>query len=392
MRQVFCPSALLIPVYRNRLSLERDMKLEDCDVFISYSRKDYIDENRVVKPDSVILKVRETLDRSKISYWFDEQGIYSGDEFAPIIARAIKNCKVFLFISSKYSNQSEWTSNEIAVAHAYKKKIIPFCVDKSIFNESIILYVAKLDRIEFCANQEKALDALADSVNEYLAHQREKSSRERIRKVTQVHLVPGLVGMSFFNPIQSSILERRTLDIQYKPYQSASPKEITFFPYVLKEFRNRWFVLGSLASDMKVLTLALDRIVSCSINAECPFQDNPAIDVEHFFDDVIGVGKKLDSRPINVFFWVSEVRYKYLVTKPIHASQEVFKKIPGNGCIFKIRVCYNRELISEFMTYGSDLRVISPYKVVRKMKTEYLKGAELYNSKSSITKYLYIDP
>lgn len=138
------------------------------DVFISYSRKDYTDENQVVRPDNIVSKIKYLFDANNITYWFDEDGIYSGDAFAPLIAKNIKASKVFLFISSENSNASEWTSNEIATAHLYKKKIIPLRYDDSVYNDSVIIYVARLDYIDYFVNKEKSLERLLSSVKNYL--------------------------------------------------------------------------------------------------------------------------------------------------------------------------------------------------------------------------------
>lgn len=150
---------------------------EKYDVFISYSRKDYVDENNNVIPGNIVSKVKDTLEKMKVKFWFDENGVYSGDEFAPMIARAIKNSEIFLFISSHNSNASDWTSNEIATAHAYKKKIIPFRVDDSVFNESVIIYIAKLDYIDYTKNQDKAIARLKESIE---SHLKQKAEQDRL--------------------------------------------------------------------------------------------------------------------------------------------------------------------------------------------------------------------
>ena len=150
------------------------------DVFISYSRKDYVDEaTKQVIPGNIVSQIKEMLDANGISYWFDEEGIYSGDAFAPLIAKNIKSAKIFLFISSENSNASEWTSNEIATAHAYKKKIIPFRYDDSIYNDSVIIYIAKLDYIEYKSNPSKALSRLLSSIQVYLKSEKEREEKEK---------------------------------------------------------------------------------------------------------------------------------------------------------------------------------------------------------------------
>lgn len=150
------------------------------DVFISYSRKDYVDEaTKQVIPGNVVSQIKEMFDTNGISYWFDEDGIYSGDAFAPLIAKNIKSAKIFLFISSKNSNASEWTSNEIATAHAYKKKIIPFRYDDSVYNDSVIIYIARLDYIEYQSNPSKALSRLLSSIQTYLKSEKDREEKEK---------------------------------------------------------------------------------------------------------------------------------------------------------------------------------------------------------------------
>ena len=150
------------------------------DVFISYSRRDYTDESNQVIPGNIITQIKQLLDANGITYWFDEDGIFSGDAFAPEIARNIKSSKIFLFVSSEHSNASEWTSNEIATAHTYKKKIIPFKYDDSIYNDSVIMYISRLDYIDYPANPIKALDRLLSSIKDYLNKLAEKEQNERL--------------------------------------------------------------------------------------------------------------------------------------------------------------------------------------------------------------------
>ena len=83
------------------------------DVFISYSRKDYVDDKENVLPDSPVKAIMEFLDENKISYWIDKKGIYSSSQFVKLITQAIRDSKMLLFVSSKHSNASDYTAGEI---------------------------------------------------------------------------------------------------------------------------------------------------------------------------------------------------------------------------------------------------------------------------------------
>jgi hypothetical protein len=137
------------------------------DVFISYSRKDYVDDAGNVLPNNMLSKIRNSFKANGISYWFDEEGIYSGDEFASVLTNAIRNSRIFLFISSVNSNQSKWTSNEISTALEFKKPIIPLRLDKSPYNDSVMMKIVSFDYIE-CKEEEKAISKLLRAIKHHL--------------------------------------------------------------------------------------------------------------------------------------------------------------------------------------------------------------------------------
>ena len=138
------------------------------DVFISYSRKDYVDAEGKVIPGNVVSLVKKTLKRNNISFWFDEDGIYSGQNFVEKIVTNIECSAIVLFLSSANSNDSKWTSKEIACADEAGKHIIPLRIDDSPYNKQIRFRIADLDYIDYSVNPKKALQELVRSINAYL--------------------------------------------------------------------------------------------------------------------------------------------------------------------------------------------------------------------------------
>lgn len=66
-----------------------------------------------VIPDNVVSKIKEALTKAEITYWFDEEGIYCGQNFVEKIVTNIENAKIFLFLSTANSNKSQWTCKEL---------------------------------------------------------------------------------------------------------------------------------------------------------------------------------------------------------------------------------------------------------------------------------------
>lgn len=91
------------------------------EVFISYSRKD----------STIADRICAALDKVGISYFIDRQGIGGGQEFPDVLAQAIVNCRVMLFIASKDSYASKFTNGEITFAFNKKKQMLPYCIDQT---------------------------------------------------------------------------------------------------------------------------------------------------------------------------------------------------------------------------------------------------------------------
>ena len=135
------------------------------DVFISYSRRDYVDESYNVISGNAIAEIQNVFDENGITYWFDKDGIYSGQEFIEIITGAIAESKMLIFISSKHSNESMWTAGEIFEALDGEKAIIPVKIDNSQYNKKFKLLIRPLDYIDYQENPQNALKDLLRAIN-----------------------------------------------------------------------------------------------------------------------------------------------------------------------------------------------------------------------------------
>lgn len=205
-------------------------------------------------------------------------------------------------------------------------------------------------------------------------------SRKDRKPIIHFDSVPQLKGLRLLNPLYHYIARKQTVKISYQSFNARQPTEYILCPYLLKEFRNRWFIFGARASDLLFFNLSLDRICSLA-PADVPFREHPQFDTEHFFDDVIGVSKNLGAKPRLVRFWASREQSKYIQTKPLHRSQQLESQNPTNGsCIFSIRVVINIELYSVLMSYGPGIRVLSPRLAVNYMKAQLKAAADLYEA------------
>lgn len=205
-------------------------------------------------------------------------------------------------------------------------------------------------------------------------------SRNNRKPIIHFDSVPNLKGIRLLNPLYNYIAHRQTLKIKYRSFTARRTSEFILCPYLLKEFRNRWFLFASRADNLTLYNLALDRIISIK-PVDVPFRENPDFDSEHFFDDVIGVSKNIKNTPRTIEFRANAEQSKYIQTKPIHPSQQVISENPEDGsCIFRINVVINYEMYSVFMSYGSGIKILYPRYVKKFMHDKLKEALSLYET------------
>ncbi len=186
-----------------------------------------------------------------------------------------------------------------------------------------------------------------------------------------------LKGLEFLDPLHQAILKKEVLSIDYLPFKRRKIKPIILHPYLLKEYRNRWFVLGHEEMSKRIMILALDRIRSFHPSLEHHYTENTFFSPHTYFDNVIGVSVSKDAKIEKVIFVSDYENAPYLLTKPIHPSQRIIKK-DEEGVHIQILVQINYELERELLGLAERIRVISPEPLVRSIQERLAKGIKRY--------------
>ena len=155
------------------------------------------------------------------------------------------------------------------------------------------------------------------------------------------------------------------------------PSEIIFHPHLLKEFNNRWFLVGRNDKSERILTLALDRILGLDYDFQTDYL-SANYNTEDYYKNTIGV-TVLDERNLSfIIFKVDRDNAPYVRTKPFHSSQEVVSTAKDGSTTFKMRVHQNFELERLFLGFGDALEVLAPKKLRRRIAYKLKKAAENY--------------
>ena len=173
----------------------------------------------------------------------------------------------------------------------------------------------------------------------------------------------------------------KPLSITYKSFKAKEAQTFCFSPYILKEFRNRWFVFGDCHdfTYTPLCNLALDRIEGISVapKGERYLKDRD-FHPSTFFKDMIGVTREVDSPVEHVTFIASTAQAPYIRTKPFHESQRELRQMEDGSVLFSIDVVLNYELERDLLGYGEGVIVLSPDHLVEKLRKRLSESVENY--------------
>lgn len=188
-----------------------------------------------------------------------------------------------------------------------------------------------------------------------------------------------LKGLEFISPLHKSIIDKKTIEVNYQSFKAKTASLIILYPYLLKEYRNRWFVLGASKKGKNLMTLALDRIIDFK---ELPGEKyhKPEFDMDTFYLDSIGVSKMPNQRSQLIVMKITKDNAPYVITKPLHHSQKILKE-EEDGMIFSIQVVWNFELEREILGFGECLKILSPKRLQSKIIYRLQKAGENYQKK-----------
>lgn len=204
------------------------------------------------------------------------------------------------------------------------------------------------------------------------------SARMQTAPVIDFEKNESLKGLNHLDTIYKAITNEHPLQINYRSFKARSVHKFIFYPYLLKEYRNRWFVYGVKRGNRMLLNLALDRIHDLEVLPGEKFVKNTFFDPATFFDDLVGVTKNIGHKAERVRFRVMPEEVPYVKTKPIHRSQQVIEELADGSVIFEIEVVINQELRREFFGYVDGIQVLSPLGLVVFMKDKLQRAAERY--------------
>ena len=165
-------------------------------------------------------------------------------------------------------------------------------------------------------------------------------------------------GNEYLPGILEAIRNNLVITFDYTSYISGKTKNRSVVPLLLKEYRNRWYLISFDLSKSDIITYGLDRMSELNITDETvskPTDFNP----DNYFKYAVGITANNKSEPENVIFKADNVAAKYIESQPFHVSQRVVK-IGKNRTTFEVKVLVSEEFIRSLLSYGGEIEVLAP--------------------------------
>jgi len=216
----------------------------------------------------------------------------------------------------------------------------------------------------------KALGGMVQKLEDHIY-----ASKQKKHSVIDFDINPNLKGLDYLDQIYQAIIKKQVLQVSYQTFGAKHPTSVEFHPYLLKEFNNRWYMLGRKSDRSAIVNYALDRIQSLTVLNHRYYLENDSFDPATFYREVIGVTVNEKMKAEKVRFRIDKRNAQYLMTKPIHFSQKKMEE-QKDGVIFELFIKINFELERIFLGYGKDIEILLP-KRLRTRIAANLKAATL---------------
>lgn len=186
-------------------------------------------------------------------------------------------------------------------------------------------------------------------------------------------------GMEWIDLIYNAIRNKFSIVFSYNNIYKKKTSTYRLNPYLLKEHRNRWYVVGWSTDRNDLLTFALDRILTLeviSIKQTDDAKERAAFRTNNFFQYATGImeGK---GKPEQIELVITDPISKLISLEPLHSSQKILDEKVDEIKV-GLKVFVNEEFCLRLLSLGPWCKVIKPKSLKTTMKELVMKMNKHY--------------
>lgn len=178
----------------------------------------------------------------------------------------------------------------------------------------------------------------------------------RLKKRILFETIPS--GQMHLTPIIEAMRDGLSLEITYQSFWNDSPATFEVYPYCIKVFKQRWYVIAYSPYKERILIYGLDRIKNIQTTGNS-FQLPDDFDGESYFSDSYGIIMDDDTDTDKVVIKVGGNQERYIRSLPLHHSQKE-EETTRDYALFSYRIKPTFDFRQELLSYGADIEVLEP--------------------------------
>lgn len=186
-----------------------------------------------------------------------------------------------------------------------------------------------------------------------------------VKEIVQFEKVPYYKGSEYISRLLPLIRDRKVIQFYYQKFEEDKATKRTLHPYLLKEYRNRWYLIGMQEPNKRISTFALDRISKISAT-NLNFEWHADFSPQAYFEHAYGI-TTFEGKPQKVRLRFSKSSAGYIKTQPLHSTQKIIKET-SKSLEIELTVGITIELIMDLLSYGANVKVLSPSSLVKTIK------------------------
>ncbi|PHR96644.1 MAG: hypothetical protein COA80_08570 [Leeuwenhoekiella sp.] len=186
-------------------------------------------------------------------------------------------------------------------------------------------------------------------------------------------------GIDQVKRIIAAIQQKQKIRFRHINYWEESEKEYTITPLKIKEYLNRWYVIGLPDKTKEIRTFGIDRLkdLTTAGGSRIQFKDYEA-QLNQFYN-IVGLNfNEGDGKVKRVKLKVFHKHLKYLDSLPLHHSQDIQWKAGEEHGIVSYRLVPNYELKTQILKMHSFAEVLEPVELREEIKSMLQEALDHY--------------
>jgi len=174
-------------------------------------------------------------------------------------------------------------------------------------------------------------------------------------------------GVENLKDILIAISQNRKIKFIHENFELKTFKEYIITPLLLKEYENRWYVIGIPDGMSEIRTFGIDRISKLKLGKLTKLKKKEFNSQLKEFDTIVGLNYNTD-KPVKIRLLVDQVHVKYMRSLPIHRSQDIHSKNKKGQYFVDFFLAPNYEFKMQILKMGEDALVIHPIELKNDIK------------------------